>query len=246
MNNDDAEQHPLEEGDLLAYLEGAAPPDIAHRIAHTPELMAEVARLQMMDVLAHEAQQQVDVPDIDVLLLYQAGLLDEEERQQVEQQVRRYPACQHELDRLALPPHTPAAPTPTQLSGLLEKATQAGKRWLEALLLPAPMQPAFAVRGAEQRRLVYEAEAYQIILAVEPQPVSEAAWNIEGQISVPPEEADAEGDAWIRVFQVNELLHEDRIDEFGFFFVEQIASGHYTLYLELPSVHIILNDIVIA
>lgn len=233
------EHHTLQEGDLLAYLEGAAPAAVVRQIEQSPELLAEAVALQAVDALLASALEPADALTIDDLLLYQAGLLNPEEQQHVEQQLAAHPDMQTMLDALALPaeaPTTPAGPS------LRERLRQAGRQVLEALRLPAPQQPAMAVRGSEQRHTAYQADGFQVLLVLTPPVLDENIWQLEGQI-LPEDEQPMPTDATVHLLQDSEPVVSDAIDEFGFFALDQLGAGTYTLQIDLAATSILIEHV---
>lgn len=228
-------QHGIEEGDLLAYLEGTVDPEVADRIARSPDLLAEVGRLRAMDALLHSALHRASCPELDDLLLYQAGLLTRGEQQRIKRHAAGCEVCREELAHLAEPLAAPASPS------IAERLTDVGKRILTAFLQPGTPQPALALRGNEQRRYEYRAGDYQVVLALVPPVAGENIWQIEGQISGP---AGAQfAGAAAQAVQAGATVAQDRIDEFGFFALEQLVPGTYALQIDLPSARILIADI---
>lgn len=236
---DQHNKHPeLQEGDLLAYLEGSADPDVAARIAQSPNLATAAADLRAIDTLMSSALQRDSCPELDELLLYQAGLLSQVEEQSIKRHITGCDACQHELAQLADPTSAPSAP-PIQ-----ERVVQAGKRLLTALLRPTAPQPALALRGDQQRQYAYQAGDYQILVALIPPVVAENIWQIEGQISGQDDSLPLR-DAVALLMRQNSIVARDVVDEFGFFALEQIGPGSYTLQLELPTDSILIENVTV-
>jgi len=233
------ERQTLQEGDLLAYVEGVAPADVARRIEQSPELLAEAANLQAMDALLYTALDPFDALTTDDLLLYQAGLLNPEEKQQIEQQLAAHPEMQEMLNALALPPEDP---TPSAGSALHERLRQTGRQILEALRLPAPQQPALAVRGGEQRNYVYQAGGYQIILALTPPVLHENIRQLEGQI-IAEDEQQIPANAAVHMLRDGMPVAGDAVDEFGFFAFDRLGPGSYTIQIDLAATSIVIDHV---
>ncbi len=226
----------IQEGDLLAYLEGAASEATARRIEQSPELLAEVAALRLTDAGISGALDPDEAVSTDDLLLYQAGLLSPAEAQQVEQHLAEQPALRALLAALELPDEAadPAAPT------LAERLRAAGRRILEAVPLTLPQQPATALRGQEQRSYVYQAGAYQIVLALTPPLIEEAIWQIEGQIS-PADEQPVPTGGLVQARRADEIVASDNIDEAGFFALDRLGPGDYSIQIDLTEASVLLE-----
>lgn len=229
-------QHGIEEGELLAYLEGTVDPEVADRIARSPDLLSEVGRLRAMDALLHSALHRASCPDLDDLLRYQAGLLTKAEQQRIKRHAAGCEACREELAHLAEPLAAPASPS------IAERLTDVGKRILTAFLQPGTPQPALALRGNEQRRYEYHAGDYQVVLALVPPVAGENIWQIEGQLLG---YAAEEHDTPVRLLRGGAVVADDRVDEFGFFGFAPLEPGSYTLQIELLSEYIVIEEIAV-
>ncbi len=235
MSDQRSDYPDIQEGDLLAYLEGVAPPEVAARIAASPALSAAAAELRLLDTLMGSALQRSTCPELDDLLLYQAGLMTGVSQQQLARHIQGCPDCRHELAQLA----TPAAPP------LPERLAAAGRRLLDALRVSAPPQPALALRGNAHQQLEYQAGDYHLLLAIIPPVAGEDIWQIEGQIS----HADAPAalpEATVQALRADNLVAQDSVDEFGFFALDQLPAGSYTLQIDLPEERVMVADVIIA
>ena len=151
----------IRDGDLLAYLEGAATPGVAAHLARCAFCTAEVAGLARMDATLVAAYVRAACPAPDDLLMYQAGLLSRPAQRRVKQHLATCTACQADLARLALPV-TASVQTP-----LVERLRQA-RAVIMATLQPPLFQPALALRGQEKRLRLFSAPPYQVLLNVIP------------------------------------------------------------------------------
>lgn len=226
------EHEDLQEGDLLAYLDGEAPPATARHIATCPRCQAELAGLRAAEALLSAALTRADCPAPELLLRYQAGLLGAEEAAIVAEHIAACADCTEELALLAEPP----APS---LAGSLARA---GARILRALLQPAP-PPALALRGDEPggRRVAYAVEGYQVLLATTPGRPATGPAQLEGQLLSPG--APATGMA--RISAGEAIVAEAEVDELGFFAFDQLPPGSYTLTLDLGEDQIVVEPLAV-
>lgn len=233
-------QHRIREGDLLAYLEGKAPAAIARLIEQSPALLAEVAALRATDRLLYEALDPAAAVDLDDLLLYQAGLLDPADRQAVEAALAAHPELRALLDQLALPDPASAAPT----ISLRERLRQAGRQILDALQLPASPQPAAAaLRGAESQRLHYQAGGYRLILVLIAPALAGGIWQVEGHIDAEADRPLPEGASVSALRASDDIVASDSVDESGFFALDQLEAGTYTIQIDLADASILIGDL---
>ncbi|MCL4266138.1 MAG: hypothetical protein KJ069_23210 [Anaerolineae bacterium] len=225
----------IREGDLLAYMAGAARQEVGKHIAQCPYCAVEVAALRLLEVDFQVALERAYCPETDVLLQYHMRMLPAAERQQVQNHVLNCPDCQVELRHFL--------PQPTPLSWI-EQLQRAGRTLVEAIQLPPPMQPAFVMRGSAQEES-YQAGNYQIVLAKEPPIAAENRWGLEGQVihNENPTAIILQGRVSLR--QTDTLIAQDEVDSFGYFGLANIAAGIYTLHIELQVDDIIVNNVTI-
>jgi len=228
----------LREGDLLAYLDGEAPAEVAGHIARCPACAAELAALSQTAALVHAAFFREDCPEPEELLQHQAGLLAPEGSGRVRVHAAVCRDCQAELAEIAqVEPVPRSSPAP---GGLLRRM---GAALLQAARV-APAQPAPALRGASTSGH-YRAGPYLVIVALTPPPLPEAGWQLEGQISHSdgPEALAQGGEALL--LRGESILLRDQIDETGFFTLDPIQPGVYLLELALPDARISIPDLTI-
>lgn len=229
-------QPAIQEGDLLAYLEGTASAAIVRRIEQSPELLAEAAALRLMDAGLSGALDPDEAVGTDDLLLYQAGLLSPAEARQIEQHLAARPALRTLLAALDLPDEAavPAGPA------LAERLRATGRRILDAVRLALPQQPAAALRGQAQRSYVYQAGAYRIVLAITPPLLDEAIWQLEGQISPDGDQPVPIG-ASVQAWRGDAVVAGDMVDEAGFFALDQLGAGDYSIQIDLAEASVLLE-----
>lgn len=229
----------LSAGDLVAYLEGAASPDTASHIARCAACAAEVTALRAADLGLTAAMFRVECPEPDDLLLYQAGLLGRRDARRIVRHIAGCRDCQLELATLA---HTAERASATSLS---ERIRQAGKQLLRAVL-SAPGQPSLAMRGAEPRRHEYHVAGYHLIIAVVPPLAAENIWQIEGQIRREDDDLSELSGAEVQLLRDDAVVSHDAVDDFGFFALEDIGPGDYTIVIEWATTMILVEKLNIA
>ena len=226
--------HEIQEGDLLAYLEGAATPGVAAHMARCAFCMAEAAGLAGMDAILLAAHVRVACPAPDDLLMYQAGLLSRPAKRRVKQHLATCAACQADLARLALPV-TASVQTP-----LVERLRQA-RAVIMATLQPPLFQPALALRGQEKRLRLFSAPPYQVLLNVIPPAYSGESWRVEGQLTLASggllEPAARQAD----LLQADVVSSRDRLDAFGFFAFDNLLPHTDDLHLTLPHADLLIE-----
>jgi hypothetical protein len=141
------------DADLLAYIDGAVPPDIAALIEGSPELMDRVRVLRHLQGSLLARLFRADCPGPHSLGEYYLGSLPASQMSMIRQHMQHCPHCAAELLRL----ESFMAP------GLFER----GKVVVAALLGSDPsasLTPAAAVRGEEAGPRIYLAGGMQVIL----------------------------------------------------------------------------------
>ena len=98
--------------------------------------------------------------------------------------------------------------------------------------------------GDEEQQHVYQAEQYQIMLTTSiPLPGSNL-WEIEGHI-VNHEDPQMRYEGHVTLLEDAKDVTSDKIDEFGFFALEDISPGRYTLHIELSKIIIPIEHLTI-
>ena len=228
--------HEIHEGDLLAYLEGAAPPGVVTHLARCAFCAAEAAGLAVMDAALLAASGRAACPAPDDLLMYQAELLSRPARRRVKQHLATCSACQADLARLALP-----LTAPMQTS-LVERLRQAGAT-IMAALQPPLLQPGLALRGEEKGLRLFSAPSYQVLVKMIPPAHSGELWRVEGQLSLSSGELLAPAARQANLSQADDVVRSDRVDEFGFFAFDNLLPGIYALHLTLPDANLLIEII---
>lgn len=224
----------IHEGDLLAYIGGEASPEVAAHVARCAFCTAEAAALQFLETAVQTTWPRRDCPETDVLMQFHMGMLLAAERQRAQAHLAACAACQAELQQF-LP--VPVAPS------WLERLRLAGKDLLEAIQVPATMQPVLVVRGSSSAQ-AYRVGRYQVLLAIEPPIVTENRGGLEGQVTR-DDDPTADLTGQVSLWQAETLMVQDVVDKFGYFELENIASGVYTLHIDLLVDDMIVSNVTI-
>jgi anti-sigma factor RsiW len=231
----------VQDGDLLAFVEGEASPAVRAHVARCLFCAQEVAALQQVDSLFAAAFHRAECPESEWLLRYQTGLLSPAEKRRVKQHIKDCHDCQADLAELA------GEPAPSMLNRVVTAVSQslqeAGKQVIEAILLPSQPQPVLALRGGSQQHAVYQAGSYQLTLAKTPPIAAENLWQLEGQIVAGSSEANLAGQVFL--LREDQSIASDVIDEFGYFALSNIRPGAYDLSIELNTSILLISAIAI-
>ncbi len=226
----------IAEGDLLAYLNHLASPIVVAHMARCAACTAEVADLKQIYALLAGAIPRLDCPSAEMLLAYKNNALSGAESRKIKKHLKVCDACGEELELLEVPW--------TENSTWLSRVQEKGKQLLQALLMPAG-QPAPALRGKKGDVQVYQAGNYQLVLNLTPPVVDEKLWSLEGRLMrTALDESSVQGH--VQILKMDEVIKEDDIDALGFFALDGVISGTYTLAVELPETWIWIEKLVLG
>lgn len=231
--------HEIQEGDLLAYLDDAASSEVTEHIARCPACATEAIELQTVRALMTSALYRDGCPSPDTLLQYQNGLLSRSEQRQVKDHIVTCAECRRELAELSVTVTFLATETGETL---IERLKESGRELLQATMLPPSPKFAPTFRGAAQWQRAYQAGTYQIIIGIVPPVATEKTRQIEGQVLPQENVLAAQIEGEVQLIQEGKMSASDTVDELGFFALEDIPLGRYTLELELPEVTVLIED----
>jgi len=241
--------HEIQDGDLMAFLDSEASTLVVDHLNRCPACQADTGDLAALAGEMGAALFRVACPPVDDLLAYQANLLGLGEQAQIRLHVQGCAHCQLELAELAAIPQSAAQAVTQAPVTLSDQLRRVGKRLMDAVLVTPPAQSALQLRGDEQTRLVYEAGGFRVILAKVPPMVAENIWQIEGQMMAESDAAQALLDrpgalaiSLVAGDQAGGVVAEDVVDEVGFFFLEGVTAGLFTLRIETPDETIQIKD----
>lgn len=227
----------IEEGDLLAYLDGLASLDVGLHIRKCVACQEEVTALRAINTTFKQVLSRINCPDSQALLLYETKLLAKRERHQIGKHVADCAFCEKEVAQLAKIPFKKPLST-------FERMIKAGKQIIGAFRLPAASQPAFARLGDEDEPMVYQAGDYQIMLATSSPLLATNIRQIEGQI-INLEDQLIPSTGSVSLLHQTQQVANDNIDEFGYFVLEDLRPGEYSLHIDLPTTMIPIDKFVI-
>ncbi len=226
----------IKEGDLSTYLSGTASASIKYHIDHCIACQTEIKDLKTVHAILDDVFYKSDCPDEDLLLAYQSGFMTRLEQKTIKQHLPDCSYCTQFVANLKIIDEQP--------DPLLTRILQTGKRMLASIFQPAQPQPALALLGDEQQQYIYQAEQYQIILTTSIPLRGSNLWEIEGHI-IDKSNPQTEYEGCAFLLQNAKDVVSDKIDEFGFFALENINPGRYALHLELSNIIIPIEDFTI-
>ena len=224
----------LNEGDLLAYLDGDASPELIRTIEQDAMLLAQVDELRQAQMLFGFSLAQRHCPDTDSLVEYQASLLPESERQSIADHLITCTYCQAEMAELSvgivLDEVEVEAVEPVREPNWLDALQAAGRQLIELTMRPQLSRgPVYALRGKAQQT-IFEADGFQLIVSTKR--ISGENTKIEGQVMnlLDPFAMDG-GTITLRVG--DEIQSSSPVDEFGHFELTCELVTAYSLQIDV-------------
>lgn len=226
----------LLEGELVAYLDGEATPAAQAHVTGCPVCQAAAQELEPLRQQLRAALWRGRCPSGEELMQYVTQDLPHPRRKTIEQHLTGCPACREDLARLSAVLAEDSEPN------WIEQLAMLGRQILTAVLLPAagPPVPALALRGAPPREQSYQAGAYQVRLTITAPPRNEGLWQIQGQVTAQGAPVEI-GELQLR--QAERVVAEDHLDESGYFELQKIKGGRYTLTIEPNQACVLLLDV---
>lgn len=226
----------IEEADLWAYLEGMAPDHVAAHI-HACEFCQQVVQgLIKTDLLLHEAGIRLACPDTAVL--WQYANEPATVAQPLAAHIHSCVHCQAELGQIRRAIYVPHAEAAASVTPSLY---QKGKELIRAVLVPASDAPALAFRGQAAGPQIYQAAGYQIMIAKIPDTAVADSWQVEGQIML-TEPLPDDFQALVILQEEEVTAAEAAINPVGYFALDGLKPGMYTLQINLPTASILIPD----
>jgi anti-sigma factor RsiW len=222
----------IEEGDLIAYVDGEAEERVVEHIARCPACAEKVKQLRNTSRALLDRFYRSDCPAPEVLGQYMLGLLTPEEKLRVAAHLRGCPLCSRELETLE---------REERLGQKLVDALRGVVEVVEAVLVPQPRLRPAAIRGQGERQFAYQAEGVEVLLGFQPSARGTRRGTLLGAVV---ESGTAPSDvAWI--FPAGESPSQVEIDALGGFAFEDITPGEYDLVLVIGERGILLREVVI-
>lgn len=239
----------MNEDMLLVYLDDPAGLEnltrqqIEAHLAQCAGCTEHLAALRQTEQLFQVALFRHSCPDLDSLLQYQAGFLSAAAHQSLQQHLATCIYCPQELAQLARVAQA-SEPVSQPVAAPLKEWLEAGRRFIKAALLPATQTP-LALRGQYQAPQVYLASPYQITLAKISPLVQGDHWEIQGQV-IHEDAPLTPFQGIVELWQGDQLIKTENVDEFGFFVFPEVHLGQYSLRVTLKAEILAIDDFILA
>lgn len=224
----------IEDWELEAYLHGDASARVVQHVARCPACSARVNDLRGFHLRLQRALARADCPSTAKLLQHRWGQLSLRDARAVEAHLAACVACRTEYDALL-------GPEPGPVQQFLAEVRR-GWAVFTAVLQP-PLAPAPALRGAESEPTIYRVPEtdWEIILT---QATGAQGYILSGQLLGPePEELAA---ARAGILADDRLLMETTLDPTGWFALQPLPSGRYTLWIDVGAAHIRAPEVAVG
>lgn len=227
---------PVSPKDIIAYVDGEAPPDIAERIAADPQWSNEAREYARTQEVLRQRLYRYDCPSSQTLGEYELGMLVSVERTRIAQHVVACPHCLAELETLRAFMAVEAEVPPV--------GAMARVRQLVATLVPAPRGAMAGLRGAgDDATRTYRAGDVTITLDVGAVRRGRAQiigliWREDGDMLPPGSIATLIG--------AQEMAIPAEVDDLGNFVFDDIGTGIWRVELALGGDNIVIDDLQIG
>jgi anti-sigma factor RsiW len=212
----------IQEGDLMAYVDGVAEEAVVRHVRRCPACAHRVQALAGLGAALTANLYRRTCPKPDQLIAYQQSELEGNEKLVVAQHLRQCPHCARELADLA-----------REERASLRKRLRVAIETLEAVLVPPRAQVA-AVRDAEATRTaprVYRAGEIEIILSWQAVWAQPNQWDLSGQVCVEGWAPETIGGAWVELYRGADLIAIAAVDSGGRFAFAGVEPADYDLCL---------------
>jgi hypothetical protein len=224
----------IEAWELEAYLYGRAPARVVQHVARCPACSARVNELRDFHRRLQGALARVDCPPAEALLQHRWRQLPLDRTRKIDVHLANCAACRTEYAAFAGP-----EPGPVQqfLAGVRQ-------RWG---LLTATLQPSLTLaparRGTETPPTIYRVPEtdWEIVLT---QTTGARGYVLSGQLLGADPEDLVEAQAGI--LADDELLLETTVDPTGWFALQPLPTGRYTLWIDVAAAHIRAPEVVVG
>lgn len=221
----------IQEGDLLSYLYGDAPPHVAAHIVRCAYCAEQVEQLRMVDSNLFTTFYRESCPTPEVLSDFVLKRLSAPEHLRVAAHIRQCEHCTAEVASVSdLEDTTPAS--------LLKFLNQA----LALALILHPMQQNRVldpVRGKSWQER-FERDLLLVTVSTQPSGVTGRMRRRDH-----PPEADCSGEAWLfpPTTTTESEVYQSEIDSQGRFYFATVPPGEYTLLLRVGSQNLALQAV---
>lgn len=224
----------IEAWELEAYLYGNAPVRVAAHVARCPACHARVAELRGFSQRLQRALVRVDCPSVDALMRHRWRQLPPDRARETDAHLASCTACQAEYATFTGPEPGPAQ----QLLSTVRHGWGLLTATLQLSLAPAP-----ALRGPESPPTIYHVTEtdWEIILT---QATGSRGYILSGQLlGTDPEDLTG---AQAGILAGDCLLLETAVDPTGWFALQPLPAGRYTLWLDVAATHIRAAEVVVG
>jgi anti-sigma factor RsiW len=214
----------IQEGDLMAYVDGVAEEAVVRHVRRCPACARQVQVLAGLGAALTVNLYRHTCPEPDQMIAYQQGELEGNEKLAVAQHLRQCPHCARELADLA-----------REERASLRERLRAAIETLEAVLVPPRAQGA-AVGGAGGGRpppaaRVYRAGEIEIILSWQAVWAQPDRWDLSGQVRVEGRVLEMIGGARVELYRGAGLIAIVAVDSGGRFAFAGVEPADYDLCL---------------
>lgn len=225
----------LNEGDLMACVDGRADARVQAHLSRCPYCQAQVDVYRSVTHLLRETLYRRSCPAPEQLALYQLNLLSPRERLVMSRHIRECPHCRQEIDELACEEDKPS---------LLERLRQA-IGIVEAVLEPVSYVHARQVRGLEDEPALQRFRAQEIQVNISVQEGYNRGWRtVMGQLLRQDEILPIPADLTVWLMQDKEAWAAP-IEGDGTFLFEEIEPGKYSVGFEWQEQLVLIREIVV-
>jgi hypothetical protein len=213
----------IEEGDLMAYVDGLAEKAVMQHIQRCPACARQVAELATLQTVLTDRLYRRSCPSPDQLLSFQQDELDKGERLVIAQHLRQCPHCARELATLAR----------DERAGLGDWLRSVIKV-VDGLLVTPRLQPA-AVRDASPASRpapqVYQADEVEVIVQMQASGTHPHLRDLSCLVHIGGHVPETIGQAQAELYRGDGLVDMTRVSPRGRFVFEAVEPSVYDLSL---------------
>ncbi|MGB0386978.1 MAG: anti-sigma factor family protein [Ardenticatenaceae bacterium] len=222
----------VEDGDLMAYVDGEADPWVREHVESCPACLGQVSELGQVTQGVLGLMYRASCPEPERLGQYHLKLLSAGELLMMDAHLRK---CVHCTDDLALL----VGPEPDSLIIMVWKLFKDAVQVVEGALIPSPRRRMLGVRGRKREIQSYVADGVNVILDFQPVGKRRKEGRLVGTIQSARTASGSQ--AWL--FEEGQKPISTEVDPLGTFIFEQITPGDYDLALEVEQKAILLREL---
>ena len=224
----------IEAWELEAYLHGEAPARVVQHVARCSICHAKVTELRGLSQRLQRALARVDCPSAETLMQHRWRRLPRPRAREMDAHLAICVTCRAESATFAGP-----EPGPTQQ---MRTMVRQGLSVLTAIFQPS-LSPVPILRGAESPSAIYRVSEndWEIILT---HATGSRGYILTGQLLGTEPEELAGGQAGILAGA--QLMLKTDLDPTGWFALQPLPAGRYTLWIDVGSVHIRVPEVVVG